>query len=151
VSRPDKTFIQVWNVGTQEFSQLPGSSGIFAPRWSPDGRYVIGITVGNGKLMLYDAKTQQWRPVAVDTVGYLTWSRDSAYVYYDTFLTKDVGYYRVRISDGKIEKVADLKPARLFRGQFGPGSWTGLGPGEVPIFSRDISAQEIYAFDLQLP
>ena len=24
-------------------------------------------------------------------------------------------------------------------------------PGEVPIFSRDISGQEIYAFDLQLP
>jgi len=26
-----------------------------------------------------------------------------------------------------------------------------LGPGEVPLFPRDISAQEIYAFDLQLP
>ena len=151
LSRPDETFIQVWTVGTQDFSQLPGSSGIFAPRWSPDGRYIIGITVGNGKLMLYDAKTQQWRPVAVDTVGYLNWSRDSAYVYYDTFLNKDVGYYRLRISDGKVEKVADLRTARLFRGQFGPGSWTGLGPGDVPLFPRDISAQEIYAFDLQLP
>ena len=147
----DKTSIRVWNVGTQEFSELPGASGIFAPRWSPDGHYIIGITVGNGKLMLYDTRTHEWRPVAVDTVGYLTWSRDSAYVYYDTFLNKNVGYYRVRISDGKIEKVADLKTARLFRGQFGPGSWTGLGPGEVPLLPRDISAQEIYAFDLQLP
>ena len=148
---PDQTSIQVWNVGTQEFSQLPGSSGIFAPRWSPDGHYIIGITVGNGKLMLYDTKTKQWRPVAVDTVGYLTWSRDSAYLYYDTFLNKNVGYYRVRISDGKIEKVADLRTARLFTGQFGPGAWTGLGPDDVPLFPRDISAQEIYAFDLQLP
>jgi hypothetical protein len=72
-------------------------------------------------------------------------------VYYDTFLNKDVGYYRVRISDGKIEKVADLRTARLFTGQFGPGAWAGLGPGDVPLFPRDISAQEIYAFDLQLP
>jgi hypothetical protein len=50
-----------------------------------------------------------------------------------------------------MEKIADLKNARLFRGQFGPGSWTGLGPGDVPLFPRDISTQEIYGFDLQLP
>jgi eukaryotic-like serine/threonine-protein kinase len=151
VFHPDKTSIRVWNVGMQEFSQLPGSSGIFAPRWSPDGRYIIAVTLGNGRLMLYDAKTQHWRPVAMGPVGYLTWSRDSAYVYYDTLLNKQTGYYRLRISDGETEKVADLKKARLFPGQFGPGSWTGLGPGEVPLFPRDVSAQEIYAFDLQVP
>jgi hypothetical protein len=66
-------------------------------------------------------------------------------------LNKESGYYRIRISDGQVEKIADLKRARLFRGQFGPGSWSGLGPGEVPLLPRDISAQEIYAFDLQLP
>ena len=38
------------------------------------------------------------------------------------------------------------------RRQFGGnGTWTGLGPGDVPLLSRDISTQEIYAFDLQLP
>jgi len=84
-------------------------------------------------------------------IGYLTWSRDSAYLYFDTFLNRDSGYYRIRISDSKVEKLADLKTARLFRGQFGPGSWTGLGPGETPLFPRDISSQEIYAFDLELP
>ena len=46
--------------------------------------------------------------VAVDTVGYLTWSPDSAYVYYDTFLNKEIGSYRFRIGYGKVEKVADL-------------------------------------------
>jgi len=47
--------------------------------------------------------------------------------------------------------LADLKKMRLFASQFGGGSWTGLGPGEVPLLPRDISTQEIYAFDLQLP
>ena len=50
-----------------------------------------------------------------------------------------------------MEKLADLKKMRLFASQFGGGSWTGLGPGEVPLLPRDISTQEIYAFDLQLP
>jgi len=152
VAHPEHTFIQMWNVGTGEFSQLPGSQRIFAPRWSPDGRYIMAITQGNGKLMLYEVGTQKWREVSLGMqFGYLTWSRDSAYVYYDTFLNKETGYYRVRIRDGKIEKVADLKKARLFHGRFGPGSWSGLGPNEEPLFPRDISAQEIYALELQLP
>ena len=125
---------------------------LFAPRWSPDGNYVIAITSGNGKLTLYNTKTKTWRTVHSDLFfGYLSWSHDSAYIYFDTVLSKESGYYRLRVSDGKVEKIADLKKARLYRGQFGPGSWTGLGPGDVPLFPRDTGTQEIYAFDLQLP
>ena len=152
IFHPEKTFINVLNVETNQFSQLPGSTGIFGPRWSPDGRHIIGIGVGNNTLMLYEVGTQKWRELRVDRLfGYLSWSRDSAYVYFDTFLNKESGHYRIRISDSKTDKVADLKKARLFRSPFSPGSWTGLGPGEVPLFPRDISTQEIYAFDLQLP
>lgn len=152
VFHPEQSFIQMFHLDTHQLSELPGSRGIFAPRWSPDGRSIVGISVGNNKLMLYDVKTEKWRQLRLDTgFGYLTWSRDSAYVYFDTFLSRDSGYYRIRVSDSKIEKIADLKKARLYRGQFGPGSWTGLGPGEVPLLPRDVSSQEIYAFDLQLP
>jgi eukaryotic-like serine/threonine-protein kinase len=64
----------------------------------------------------------------------------------------DTGYYRVRISDAKLEKLADLSKIKGFPIQFGGnGTWTGLGPGDVPLLCRDISTQEIYAFDLQLP
>jgi hypothetical protein len=66
-------------------------------------------------------------------------------------LSSDSGYFRLRISDSKLEKLVDLKKVRQFHGQFGPGSWTGLAPGETLILPRDISTQEIYAFDLQLP
>lgn len=47
----------------------------------------------------------------------------------------------------------DLKKMmmRRYLGQFGPSSWTGLGPGDSPLFVRDISTQEIYALDLELP
>ncbi len=30
-------------------------------------------------------------------------------------------------------------------------SWSGLAPDGTPLFVRDISTQEIYALDLQLP
>ena len=103
--------------------------------------------------MLYDVAAKRWRPIAtgLNSFGYLTWSRDSSYVYFDTIISPTSGYYRVRVSDSKLERLVDLKKIRLFSDQFGPGSWTGLGPGEVPLFPRDVSVEEIYAFDLQLP
>jgi serine/threonine protein kinase/Tol biopolymer transport system component len=148
----DQTSITQFDLATHQASQLPGSMGIFAPRWSPDGRFIIAVSVDNNKLMLYDVKAAKWRSLDVGlNFGYLAWSHDSAYVYFDTFLSSDSGYFRVRISDGKIEKIADLKKIRQFPGQFGPGSWTGLAPGEIPLLPRNISTEEIYAFDLQLP
>jgi eukaryotic-like serine/threonine-protein kinase len=151
-SQREQTFITLFDLATHKTSQLPGSPGIFAPRWSPNGRYIIAVSSDNNKLMLYDLKAGKWRPLDVGlNFGYLAWSHDSAYVYFDTFLSSDSGYFRVRISDGKVEKLAALKNIRQFPGQFGPGSWTGLAPGEIPLLPRNISTEEIYAFDLQLP
>jgi hypothetical protein len=132
---PEKTYIEMFDLKTRQVSQLTGSQKVLAPRWSPDGRYIVAIATGNNKLVLYDLKNKTWRPLEPDlTFGYLAWSRDSAYVYFDTFLSSDSGYFPLRISDSKIEKVADLKNARLYRSQFGLGSWTGLGPGDIPLF-----------------
>jgi len=149
----EKTFIELFNLQTHQISQLAGSQGIASPRWSPDGRYIIAISYDGNKLMLYDAKAERWRQldIKLQSFGYLAWSQDSAYVYFDTFLSSDAGYFRVRISDSKLERLADLKKVRQYPDQFGPGSWTGLAPGENFILPRDISTQEIYAFDLQLP
>jgi hypothetical protein len=100
---------------------------------------------------LYDVKSQQWMPVNQDlrAVGYVAWSHDSTSVNFDTTLNKEPGYYRLRVSDMKLEKLVDFRKIRLFPGPF--GVWTGLGPGDVPLLQLDISTQEIYAFDLHLP
>ena len=148
----EKTYIEMVDLKTRQVSELPDSRKTFAPRWSPDGRMIVVISARNDQLMLYNVQEKKWRQLGSNlSFGYLAWSHDSAFIYFDTFLTKDAGYFRIRVSDAKVEKIADLNNARLFRGQFGPGSWTGLAPGEIPLFPRDISTQEIYAFDLQLP
>jgi hypothetical protein len=65
-------------------------------------------------------------------------------------LGKNAAYVRVSISDGKLELV-DMKDMRTFANQFGPASWTGRAPGNQPLSVRDISSQEIYALDVDLP
>jgi len=153
-THPEQTFIALYDLETRQLSQVPGSQGYFGPRWSPDGRYIAAITqAGNDKLLLYDVSTKRWRNLStgLNSFGYLAWSHDSAHLYFDTILSATSGYYRLHVSDSKLEKLVDAKKIRLFPDQFGPGSWTGLGPGDIPLFPRDISTWEIYAFDLQLP
>jgi Tol biopolymer transport system component len=145
--------ISLVDLQTHTLRTLPDSKGNFAPRWSPDGRYIMGLSFGNDTLQLYDFQTEKWTvpKLPINTFGYLAWSKDSAYVYFDTVLSNDIGYFRLRVKDQKLEKLADLKKIKLFIGQFGPVPWTGIGPGDVPIFPRDISTQEIYSYDLQSP
>ena len=80
----------------------------------------------------------------------MAWSQDSAYVYFDGTVGGDSGYFRLRASDAKLDKIVDFKKLRRFGDEFF-GAWSGLGPGDTPLFMRDISTQEIYALDLQLP
>jgi Tol biopolymer transport system component len=93
----EDAFIELFNLKTRQLSHLLGGDKIFAPRWSPDGRYIIAISAGNNKLMLYDVKTEKWRQLNTtpDFFGYLAWSQDSAYVYFDTMLKDDNGYFRL--------------------------------------------------------
>jgi Tol biopolymer transport system component len=150
---PEKTFIELFNTETHQISELPGSRQIYAPRWSPDGRYIVGISYDNIKLMLYDVRRQKWRQLTTNLkgagYGYLAWSRDSAYLYFDANVNGETGYFRLRISDSKLERLVDLNRIKQFTGVF--GTWSGLGPGNSPLFTRDISTQEIYALDVQLP
>jgi len=85
------------------------------------------------------------------SIGYLSWSSDSTHVYLDSVITDETGFFKVEIKNAKVEKLCSLKQIKQYPSQFGPGSWTGLGPGETPLFVRDISAQEIYALDWRLP
>jgi len=150
----DQIFVELLDLKTRQVSHVLGSQGIFGPRWSPDGHYIVAESSDSTKWMLFDVQAQQWRQLltGLSQLGYIAWSPDSAYVYFDNLVaTKEPGFFRLRIKDAKLERIADLKDFRAFPSQWGAGSWTGLGPGETPLLVRDISTQEIYALDLQLP
>jgi Tol biopolymer transport system component len=56
--------INLLNLKTHQVTSLPGSEGLFSPRWSPDGRYIDASTSDAQKLMLFDFRTQKWRELA---------------------------------------------------------------------------------------
>ena len=137
--------IRILDLNTHQLSTLPGSTGLYSPRWSPSGRYIAAMTFDSGSLMLFDFETQKWEEIAKISLGFPSWSKSGEYVY---FLHEEnqPSVMRVRIRDRKLERVADLKNFR----QAGFWSvWLGMAPDDSPLLLRDTGTQEIYALDWQ--
>ena len=142
--------ISILDLKTQKVSDLPGAENLYSPRWSPDGKYIAAMTTDSQKLMLFDRASGRWMELAtLTTIGYPSWSHDGQYLYFDTTLTDDPAFFRIRISDRKLERLFSLKAVRRFWGEL--GEWTGLAPDDSPLLVRDTSSQEIYALDFQVP
>jgi Tol biopolymer transport system component len=139
--------IRILDVKTGEVSSVPGSQGIYSPRWSPDGRTLAAMTSNSRSLLLFDFQTRKWTEIAKGTFGWLTWSRDGQYVYM-TDGTGKGAVLRARISDHKLERVIDLKNF-VATGQ-GGGSLS-LTPDDAPLLLRDTGTQDVYALDWNAP
>jgi Tol biopolymer transport system component/predicted Ser/Thr protein kinase len=142
--------IRILDLKTRQLTELPNSAGLFSPRWSPDGRYLMAQTVDFQKLVLFDFNSQKWEDFETIPPSYPNWSQDGKCVYFNNPFVKDLPVYRVCLNDRKPEKLVNLSDfGRLAQGRF--GWWTGLGPDDSILAIRDISIEEIYALDVQLP
>src|SRR5262249_47949026 len=78
--------IRLLDLSTRQVSKLPGSEGLFSPRWSPDGRYILALPVGlMNKLLLFDFTTQKWAELAEREASEPRWSQDGKYAYFGSY------------------------------------------------------------------
>ena len=139
--------IRILDVSSRQLSTLPGSDGLFSPRWSPDGHSVSAFSADSKILLLFDFGTNHWKELARGSLGWLNWSHDSQYVYVLDIRQKNA-VLRVRVSDGKMEQVADLKDFPT-TGRYGAA--LALTPNDEPILLRDTGAQDVYSVDWYSP
>ncbi len=142
-----KFALHTLDLRTHQVSTLPDSEGLYSPRWSPDGRYIAALRAGPETLTLFDFSTRKWVQLTTTVmVNFPSWSRDSKHIYFDS-LGADSAFYRVRISDRKLERLVSLKGVR----RTGFAGWSGLAPDDSPLLLRDVGSQEIYALDWEAP
>jgi eukaryotic-like serine/threonine-protein kinase len=144
--------IQRVNLSSKQVSTVPGSNNLFSPRWSPDGKYVAALSADSKKLLLYDFVTQKWKEWLADPVqaiSYPVWSQDSQYLYFEYLGTRTPTYRRVKVGEAKTEVVANVAAIRRYFGQL--GSWSGVTPDGSPLFTRDVSTNEVYALEVEFP
>jgi hypothetical protein len=72
-------------------------------------------------------------------------SRDAEYVYVESPFRDDPAFFRVRISDHKLERLVSWKDFRR------ANLWASLAPDDSPLVVRDAGTHEIYARDCETP
>lgn len=134
--------IHIFDLTTHKLSELPGSHGLWTCRWSPNGRYISALTIDGQKLTLFDFSTNTWRSTNAVHVNNPNWTKDGTFIYYDT--AADRMLQRLRISDGRVELLANLRDY--------PGVaawWSGLSPKNEPLLMRNLGSTEIYSLALE--
>jgi serine/threonine protein kinase/Tol biopolymer transport system component len=139
--------IKIFDLQTKQVSAVPGSQGLFSPRWSPDGNFIAAMKSDSSTLVVFDVKTQTWSEAGKGTFSWLNWSRDSQYIYIKDLAGR--GWVeRIRVADHKMEKVVVLKD--LVLAGLGGGS-VAVAPDNSVLLLRDRGTQDVYALDWVQP
>lgn len=138
--------IYLLNLNTHRLTEIPGSQGLFSPRLSSDGRYMVAMPLDQRALLLFDRTTQRWTNLTTHGVGDPTWSHDGRFVYFQDFVEKGKPIYRIAVPDGKPEVVANIENLR-------PVAATdyrliGLAPGDLPLIQASTPLVNLYEVNL---
>jgi Tol biopolymer transport system component/DNA-binding winged helix-turn-helix (wHTH) protein len=140
--------VSILNLETGQTANLPGSDGLFSPRWSPDGHYIVAMTRDFGKLMLFDLATKTWTELARGVFDFPEWHPDSQHVYVNEYPNGHIKLMRIQRTTGKQEEVLNLESVN-------PNAsvcWMIVPPQETSLLvSCTLPGGDIYAHDLELP
>lgn len=146
--QPDKIDISILDLQTGQIKTVPGSKGLWTPRWSPNGRYLLAlaadpVTFLSKSLLVFDFQTNRWKKLLDSPIEEPVWSYDDQYIYLVINASAaDRALFRVRLSDSKLERIVGLV------GFPNLGTWLGLTPDDAPLMVRDARQTEIYALDV---
>jgi Tol biopolymer transport system component/DNA-binding winged helix-turn-helix (wHTH) protein len=134
--------IQMVDLTTGKVVMVPGSEGLFSPRWSPDGRYLAAMPLDQRKLKLFDIASKRWTEVAAGSFNNPVWSKDGKFIYFQSY---DEGnpICRMQVTGGRIGKIADFR-------DLPPGTtvgYWGISSEDAPIVSFHFLTADIYSVD----
>jgi Tol biopolymer transport system component/DNA-binding winged helix-turn-helix (wHTH) protein len=138
--------IYLLNLQTHKVTEIPGSTGLFSPRLSPDGRYIAAMRLDQRALLLFDRAQERWTTLSTHGVGDPAWSHDGRSLYFQDFLEKGKPIYRIAVPAGEpqlVATIADLRPIAATDYRL-----IGLAPGDLPVVSAHTSTVNLYGLDL---
>jgi eukaryotic-like serine/threonine-protein kinase len=133
------------NVRTGDVSGVPGTEGMFFPHWSPDGRFIGGLSGSQPRVILYEVANHQQTEVSSGESAFPGWSRDGESLFF-WMVGPDQAWWRLGIRDRKVERVVSLKNIPI-----AGDAWFAPGPNNSLITTRSIGVDEIYALVWQTP
>ena len=143
-TEPDE---QVFDFHTGQLWAVPSSKGLRGGQWVGPDEFVAAWR-NTRALRVFNLNTNSWSELVPEAIN---WARslDYKYLYYTTG-GAEPNAMRVRIADRKIELITSLKNLRRSISPIG-ATQISVAPDGSPVFTRDLSTQEIYALDVKWP
>jgi Tol biopolymer transport system component/DNA-binding winged helix-turn-helix (wHTH) protein len=142
----DAKVLYLFDVASGKSTIVPGSQGLFSPRWSPDGRYIAALSLDMTRLMLYDVASQHWQLLTQQSVADPVWLQDSKSLIFHTYVQKSQTIFRISVPSGKTEHIADLED--LHFADAVDYQFAGITPRDMPLVNARMSTANIYSLNL---
>jgi Tol biopolymer transport system component/DNA-binding winged helix-turn-helix (wHTH) protein len=139
--------LHIVNLKTGQIDQIPGSEGLFSPRWSPDGRYIAALTLDQRQVRLYDVAAKTWRTLPVDSGADPAWSSDSRYLYIHRSLDPSQPIDRIAVATGQVQEL--IKLAGSSEGDAVDYVFVGLTQDDTPLIRARTSTGNMYSMQLR--
>jgi eukaryotic-like serine/threonine-protein kinase len=147
VASSPNAVIRILALDSGQTTIVPGSQGLFSPRWSPDGRFIAALSFDSLRLMLFDVASSKWTELMTKgPVGWEGWSPDSRSISYQSGRAE---IRRITIADRRADVVVKAENLDLASGLL--GSWIGYTPDGSPMVLLDAGTHDIYALDWDAP
>lgn len=138
--------IHILDPASGKMSDLPGSQGLYSPRWSPDGRYISAFSGDSKTLLVFDSQDQKWTKLATGSLSWLNWSHDGEYIYVLDYGSGS-SVVRIGIADRKAEKIANVADFSA-TGRYGAA--LALTPDDQPLLLQDTGTQDVYSVEWEV-
>lgn len=138
--------IQVLDLKTLQTQILPGSENLFSPRWSPDGQWIVALSLDQTRLLLYDVSGRRWRTLATGSAADPVWSPDSKEVYFHAFADPRSAILRIPLTGAPAESVADM--SNLGLPKVDSYFFGGITPSGAPIIEPRIGTGNLFSIHL---
>lgn len=138
--------IEMVHVATGQVEELPGSEGLFSPRWSPNGKYMAALSLDQRRVMLYDFATKRWTQLPVNSGADPVWSTDGHTLFVHESLDPEQPIVRITVPENKVEvvvRLADLKASDALDYVFG-----GLTQDDRPLIRARSFTGNLYSMEL---
>ncbi|HEY4011686.1 MAG TPA: winged helix-turn-helix domain-containing protein [Acidobacteriaceae bacterium] len=139
--------LHILHLDTNQIDEVPGSNGLFSPRWSPDGRWIAALTLDQRQVRLFDVASHTWTTLPVPSGADPVWTSDSRFLYLHASLDPAQPIDRVSIPDGRVTEVVRLADSR--QNDAVDFVFGGLTQQNEPLIRARVFTGNIFSMDLR--
>ncbi len=141
--------LQIIHLSTRQMQEIPNPEDLFSPRWSPNGQWIVALTLDQKTVMLYDVARRHWQQLASTSAADPVWSSDSKAIYVHAFLADREPILKIEVPSGVMQTVADL--GNFHDGEAANYFFGGVTPRGEPLVQPRVGTGNLYALDLTAP